>query len=441
MRKIHTVIVVAAMLAFWGVANAQDANQPSMKELLTTVEALKARLKDQGNRLAEVEGKTAESQKVDKAELEKVIKELVADANKKTAIPGWLDNLKFGGDFRLRYEYNGFNWGKTEESEKKDRNRARYRVRLGVIKTWLDDQIEVGFRLASGSDNDATSTNQTFTQDFSKKPVWIDLAYARYSPKDLKGFTVIGGKMTRPWIENDIFFDTDVNPEGVWAEYKAPKMGCVEPFVGAGYFIVNESADGEDSTMHIAQAGVKFGIAKDVKYTLAANYQEWTDYFASGATPRGNDSKLNHVPGFRIFNISNNLDIASLCGRPLNVFADFAHNCGEADEADGRYDGQNNAYAVGIKYGQNKEKGDWSIKYRYAHIEANALPGHFVDSDFGYANRKGHVLGGEYNVLDSMTIGLNLFLTQPIFSPTSTSGSSPYEDLTFTVMADMVWKF
>jgi hypothetical protein len=351
-----------------------------------------------------------------------------------------MENLKFGGDLRLRYEFNGFNWGSTATSDKKDRNRERYRLRFGAVKTWLDDQLEVGFRLASGENNDATSTNQTFTQDFSKKPVWIDLAYAKYSPKDLKGFSVTGGKMIKPWTENDVFFDTDVNPEGFWAEYKAPKMRCIEPFVGAGYFMVNESADGYDSDLALYQAGLRVELCKDVKYTFATNFQDWNRYDVSGATPRGNDSPLSRVPGFRVLNLTNNLDVASVWGRPLNVFADYAHNSGGSDEAH-HYDGQNNAFATGVKYGQNKKTGDWSLKYRYAFVEANALPGHFVDSDFGFANRKGHVIGAEYNILDSLTLGVNCFLTQPVFSPTTTSGSSPFEDMTTTVMVDLVWKF
>jgi hypothetical protein len=65
----------------------------------------------------------------------------------------------------------------------------------------------------------------------------------------------------------------------------------------------------------------------------------------------------------------------------------------------------------------------------------------FVDADFGFANRRGHVLRGEYNILDNLTFGLNVFLTEPIFSPTTTSGSSPFEDKTTVVQADLNWKF
>lgn len=435
--------VVVGMLLLCALVPSLAVAEEDEEDLRTTVEALKQRLRDQDRRIAELEARQATSGpttvEAQKEQIKQVVREMRADKKEGLTTPSWLEGLKLAGDLRLRYEYNGFNWGATQGSEKKDRNRARYRLRVGVTKTWLDDQLEVGFRLASGENNDATSTNQSFTQDFSKKPVWIDLAYAKYTPKALKGFSVIGGKMLRPWLTNEIFFDSDVNPEGFWAEYKVAKVGPVEPFVGAGYFVVNESADGEDSTMYIAQAGVKADIAKDVKYTLATNYQEWTDYSASGATPRGNDSPLSRVPGFRIISLSNNVDFP-VFGRPLNVFADVARNCGEGAPTH-NYTGQDNAYAAGIKYGQNKKKGDWSLKYRYAWVEADALPGHFVDSDFGFANRKGHVIGGEYSLLDSLTVGVNVFLTQPVFSPTTTSGSSRTEDMTATVMADLIWKF
>ena len=444
-KRLAIGMVIAMVMAVSAPLWAQS--KEDQEDLRTTVEALKQRIKDQDRRIDELENQkaapaTQQPQGSQKEAIREVLAEMKTESDKaKPALPTWLDGLKFAGDLRLRYEYNGYDWGATKDSEKKDRNRARVRLRAGVTKTWLDDQLEVGFRLASGENNDPTSTNQSFTQDFSKKPVWIDLAYAKYTPKDLKGFSITGGKMIKPWVENEIFFDTDVNPEGFWAEYKAPKMGAIEPFVGAGYFIVNESASDKDSTMYIGQGGVRADIADGIKYTFAANYQEWTAYSSSGATPRGNDNPLDRVPGFRVINLTNNLDIASVFGRPVNVFADYAHNCGEADEASARYDGQDNAFATGIKYGQNKKKGDWSVKYRFAWVEANALPGMFVDSDFGFANRKGHVIGGEYNILDSLTAGVNVFLTQPVFSPTTTSGSSASENMTATLMADLVWKF
>lgn len=458
MRK--GMAIGAAMLlaaCFTGPLEAQSNDIPP--DVRATLEAMSQRLKEQDRRLKEQEERLAELEQSKKAATtlggtipgspaneaaqREIIRQVVTQAlmESKPTQPAWMENLKLAGDFRLRYELNHYNWGSKKNTENLDRNRARYRLRFGLVKTWLDDQLEVGFRLASGSDNDANSTNQTFTQDFSKKQVWIDLAYAKYSPKEIKGLSFIGGKMVKPWAENELFWDSDVNPEGFWAEYKAPKLGCLEPFVGAGYFIVNESATLHDSAVGIYQAGVRAELCKDVKYTFAANFQEWTNYDVSGASARGNDTPLTRVPGFRIVNLTNNVDIANLGGRPLNVFADYAHNSGPGDDAGERYEGQNSAFATGVKYGQNKKKGDWSLKYRYAHVEANAMPGTFCDSDFGFANRKGHVIGAEYSILDNLSLGVNCYLTQPIFSPSTTSGSSKYEDLTTTLMVDLVWKF
>ena len=454
-------VAIGSAALFVAGLTAPLRTQPKddQQDLKATLQALQQRLQDQDRRIKEQDNRLAELEQskaatttlagtipgssANEAAQREIIRQVVTQAllERKPSQPAWMENLKLAGDLRLRYQFDGFNWGAKKNTENIDRNRARFRLRFGLVKTWLDDQLEVGFRLASGENNDATSTNQTFTQDFSKKQVWIDLAYAKYSPKELKGLSVIGGKMIKPWAENDIFMDSDVNPEGFWAEYKAPKIGVLEPFVGGGYFIVNESATLPDSALGVYQAGVKVDLCKDVKYTFAANFQEWTHYEQSGATARGNDSPLTRVPGFRIINLTNNVDVASLFGRPLNVFADFAHNAGPADESNARYEGQNNAFATGVKYGQNKKKGDWSLKYQYAFVEANALPGHFVDADFGFANRKGHVLGAEYNILDNLTLGFALRLTEPIFAPTTTSGSSKYEDVTTAAQVDLVWKF
>ena len=142
----------------------------------------------------------------------------------------------------------------------------------------------------------------------------------------------------------------------------------------------------------------------------------------------------------RIVNLSNNLDVAEVFGKPLSVFGDFAYNFGE-DDPNGDYKDQNKAFAAGVKWGKNKKKGDWSVKYRYGYVEANALPGAFVDSDFGFANRQGNSIGAEYNLLDSLTVGVDAYLTEPIFSPTTNSGSSIREYLTTTIMANLIWKF
>ncbi len=437
-RIVAGMLLVFVLVPSWAVA--ADTRDEDLRQ---TIEALKQRLQDQERRIAELEAKQAATSSPasdQKEQIRQVIQEMKADAKEGLGPPSWLENLKLFGDLRLRYAGQYYKWNKANGEPKKNFNAARFRLRAGLTKTWLDDQLEVTFRLASGSDNAPTSTNQTLTDDFQKKPVWIDLAYARYAPQAVKGLTLIGGKMNTPWVTNEIFIDTDVNPEGFWAGYKLAKMGFVEPFVGAGYFFLHDSADTTSVTLGVYQAGAKFQITHSVKYTLAGIYQDYMDYAVDpNARPNGNDSPLTLIPNFRVLGVSNALEFP-LHGLPVTLSADWSHNCSEEDPT-AKYQNQNNAYAAGIKLGQNKKKGDWSLRYRYARVEADALPGYFVDADFGYANRQGHIVGGAYNILDSLTAEATVLLTEPTFTPTSTSGASPAEDKTTTLLLDLVWKF
>jgi hypothetical protein len=123
----------------------------------------------------------------------------------------------------------------------------------------------------------------------------------------------------------------------------------------------------------------------------------------------------------------------------------YNHNyAGVADT----FEGDNNAYNVGIKIGSNKKKGDISVGFEYRWIGLTALPdvGDFgwTDSDFesdqNHTNVKGWIIGAKYNIDDFLTLGGKLIVAEPI------SSGSPYpgehdEDSSCTVQVDMVWKF
>lgn len=420
MRRYCVLIGGLALVMLSTVAVAGEATAEDMQK---TIQELKARLAT----LEQVVDKQKENE-TKQAETLKVIKEMQADAASRPALPKWLDDLKFSGDLRLRYQGECFSG-----RDAKNRNRARFRLRFGVKKTWLDDQMEVGFRLASGSSDDPTSTNQTFDDHFSEKHVWIDRAYAKYEPNWLKGFTIVGGKMANPLVHTDLVWDSDVNPEGVWAQYKY-KVDNFEPFASAGYFILDESGSGYDTILMSYQAGFDWKLAKDVTWTFAGTYYD-TDHFDTSYRAANGNNAVGGVLAagqFRMINLTNKVGFTAF-NLPMSAYFDLVHNCGDEDSTPG-YTGQDNGYAVGLKVGKNKRKGDWSFGYKYAYIEANATPGAWNDSDFGGSNRKGHVMGATYNLTDSLTIGGKVFHTEPI------AGSSQDQRDT-TVQADLVWKF
>jgi hypothetical protein len=423
MRKSKTVLAILTV----ALVAATVANAEMTEEEKAMFKRLEQRVAAQDKKIAQLQGTLSDEsrQKARHEEIRQVLKELNADLDQRAA-PGWLENFKIYGDLRLRYHFAHYN--RRNEDRPSD-SRGRFRLRVGGQKTWLEKQLEVGFRFATGSSDDPTSTNQTFTNNFSEKNLWVDLAYAKYQPKWLKGFTAVGGKMKNPFVNTNMIWDSDVNPEGVWAVCKYGGLGPVEPFAGFGFFQLDNNTRDPDATMHAYQTGLTWKIAKDLKWTSALAYYDYGNYEEYYSRAKHNsewDGRLT-AEEFNILNLTNKVGWKAF-GLPMSAFVDYAHNCG--NDAGG----QSDALAVGCKVGKNKKKGDWSASYKYAYIQQNATVAAFNDSDFGNTNRKGHVWGVKYNILDPLTAGVNLFYTQPV------SGDSTGET-EFLMLADLIWKF
>jgi hypothetical protein len=430
-RSILTAVAVMLVAVTAALAQAPPAEPEDVK---TTVDALKQRNRDLERRLTELESKigaSAEQQQMQREEIRKLIDQTIAD-NKKLLSPDWMENLKFSGDLRLRYEYR-----RRETSPLADESRARFRLRFGFEKAWPNEDLSVGFRLASGSSNDPTSTNQTF-QMFQKDPVWIDRAYAKWTPKAVKGLSITAGKIANPWETSDMIWDPDVNPDGVWLQYDVPGLGPITPFVGAGTFqlYAPENTRRPNSNMMSYAAGMRFQITKDVKWTMAGNFFEYSNLdsaLAGGAfAGRGGNTNIRDSR-FHMFDLSNKVEFVAF-NLPWTAHVDWVQN-NDNNLATHR----NTGFAAGLKVGQNKKKGDWSARYQWKKLEADAVPDYFAESDFGwntFTNRKGSLWGADYNITDNMTAGVSFFLTEPI----KAAGANIQEDR-FTVQADLVWKF
>ncbi len=424
-------------LLFVGVltfsATFATAEQPTMAELQKTIQQMNEMMKSQQARIGQLEDKV---NKELHAEMAKAAREIAADANRRPVGPTWLENLEFMADIRMRIEQECYSGGGEEGLydgtwwSRKNTNRARFRVRFGVKKTWLDNQMEGVFRLATGSSNDPRSTNQSFPDNFSKKPIWIDLAYVQYKPKFAPGLTAVVGKMKNPFVRTNVVWDSDVNPEGIWARYER-KCGDFTPFVGAGFFSTDQgfrsyhSDDVNDfergnATMAGYQVGFDWALCETAKWTSAAAYYDYDRFDRSyniaggnhviGTGGTGFDTRLA-ARDFRVLNVTNILAFRAF-DLPWKAHFDWAHNCGDQD-TDAEYVNQNNGFAAGLAVGQNKKKGDWAFAYSYIYLEANAVPGNFADSDI-QTNSKGHVLSAKYSVTEWMTLGASLWWLERI---------------------------
>lgn len=156
----------------------------------------------------------------------------------KTAADKWklstpITEIELFGDVRLRYAYNG---GQTDDDSPlarpapgvaghddwQERERERYRIRLGVRGTLLDDWF-FGIRLETNSSS--RSTNVTFGDETTGGPfaknsdgIFVGQAYVGY--KGFKDITLTGGRMPNPLVVTPMVWDPDINPEGFAEQWK-----------------------------------------------------------------------------------------------------------------------------------------------------------------------------------------------------------------------------
>lgn len=454
-------LVLAATLSLLACAAAAPAADAAAREadqaMLQAVQELQARVRQQERRIAELEGRKLDPNDA-RAALAQAARDMAANAAKQPSIPKWLDNLTVYGNLRLRYQNDCFS---GEGVSTKDRNRFRYRIRAGVIKTWLDDQLETGFQLSSSETGDATTTNETMGDNFARDPVWINLAYATYRPRWLPGLTVTGGRMLNPLVQTDLVWDADVYPEGFWAGYRTNVCKPFEVFANAGFFLLNENfkapfgadADAQgrpldttlrDATLATCQAGFAWTLARDVKWTFAGTYYDYEGIETGFRSAGGNNTETIGFPApavgsysrlaagdFKIVNVLNKIDFR-LLELPWTAYFDVIHNVANHDS--GLYSEQDSGFALGLKAGQNKKKGDWSLGYVYKYVEANATLGELADADFGGTNVKGSALRAVYNIQDFLTIGTSLFWFEPIAGPRE-------DQRTVLTRVELIWSF
>ena len=286
-------------------------------------------------------------------------------------IPSFLQGVKMKTDLRVRYEGTDY-----DADGKKNRNRGRYRLRFSFDKK-INDQLNAGFRLASGG-GDATSTNQTFTDGFEGKGIWIDRAYVTYKNTIA---TIGAGKVANPFVSSNLIWDGDVNPEGLYEKFKVGKNG----FITLAQFMVKENKSSHDVNLLAAQFGLKTKT-----WNLALAYYDYNDIEDAGLSLNGNNG---YAEDFNLLDliISYKWKISNT---PISIKLNIIKNLGE-DGEDG-IESKDTGMAIFLKLGQAKSPGTWEVGLKYANIEANSVVGAFNDSDFGFADKKGFVMSYKY---------------------------------------------
>ncbi len=390
----------------------------------------------------------------------------------------WIKGLKQGGDMRLRMENFTF-YDKNSEfgATDRDRNRFRIRLRYGFEKD-LGDDFKAGFRLVTGSASDPNSTNSTLGNPgyFNYRPVFFDLAYAKYKPHQLKDIGILkdveigGGKFSNPFLKyaTTITWDSDVTPEGLFETINLKLLDTpenkIKSTINLGQLILNENSGvNADAELFAYQGGVTWTTdafqsliptEKPISITGAMSLYQYLNYYRTVQSPAGVGTSLlrtnipsqlgtassDKSPQVLDFYNENKLDFL---GRDAKLFTNFTTNVRNSNEH--RAAANNNAYGIGLRYGRNAKPGDWELNWAYYYLGANATAAAFNDSDFGgpgyngFTNRKGNKFGLTYRLTPSLEFNWTGYIVMPV-NYQSAATSSTFEK-TFRSQTDLVWKF
>ena len=423
-RSFTAAAVIAAASGAACLVNAQAA--PAKTEataVQSELEVLKAQLAMLQERLTQLEAvQKSQAEKAETVAAEQaVVNTDLQDSIDRTsdnlartvgegASSGWMGRWVWKGDLRARNE------NIDQEATATERNRNRVRLRVGAFARVNDNtRVEVQFTTTEGGD--ARSSNQSFTDANSRKALDLDTAYVEWSPTDQ--WKVTAGKMRYPWVRtSSYFFDNDINPEGIAANWQQAANG----FFGSVFLTqFAERSTAADSGMAGAQFGWRWARTDGSRVLIAGAYYDhaavrgYNPFQGASSSSAGLGSYGNSTTTSATICrkavatggacLANDYNVIELLGeyqfnvgeQPLLLFANVAQNTAAdfsittASTATTIPKGLDTAYAAGFTYGRANATipGTWEVGYLYQVIEKDALFAQWIDSDFAAGNTDG----------------------------------------------------
>ena len=400
------------------LAGATQAGQPDVKQMLELMQKQSQQIEALQKRVQQLEAQQTQTRQAIVDEVKRT--DALASQVQKVDVPAvaklasWAEKIRFSGDFRYRHEF--FDDG--VRTSDRDRHRQRIRARLGMHATPSDD-LDFYLRIATGSDPDPVSTNNTLTDGFSKKHLWLDRAYVDWHPELLSGARVLAGKMANPFVpsaKTDLVWDLDVNPEGLALNHTLELSETLSVFATAGHFWLAEHSGGADTTLVAGQAGVKASLSETVTLTAGASLYDFNhvrdqtvlidpeDPMGNTATMNG-DGEFEYAEDFRLWEAFAELAFQA-GGLPVSLHGQYVNNVA-ADS------GEDTGWLAGVRVGKAKNPGEWELFYNYRRLEADAVIGALTDSDMfgGGSDGRGHKIGGAVQLTKSTQLAAKLMLS------------------------------
>src|SRR6267378_1603128 len=376
-------------------------------------------------------------------------KEAATTSGGKWKLSSPITELELYGDVRVRYEYRG---GRTvdntlaTEDDWQERERERYRLRIGLRGTLADDWF-FGVRLETS--NKRNSTNVTFggmpqplvttlmTWDADINPEgmaeqWkhtFNLEFGGGGGEAPQGYSKEGGKeavatqaASEPFkLKIDVFANfaqfvyDDANPEN-------PLGHRATTTSQTGRVRGNQLIPNTDAFLLAWQMGARFTFPKTLYAQIAPTFYNYTGtedsfnlHFRGGEETLTNATSMatnqTGVNSLLVFDMP--MEVGWKLGElPMRIFGDFAVNLeGDARAKAALHPGkgdQRYAYQIGAGIGQLKVKHDWQIEAFWQHTEQYSLDPNLVDSDIfdGRVNMEGAVVRAGYALSDAVIFNL-----------------------------------
>ena len=460
---VFVVVLAASLIRPYGRAAAETPTEKRLR-------LLEEKLRQAEEEIRELKGQVQQQKAIGQATQKQVeqtaeeAKTAAAEAKKGIELPDWTKRTTIFGDVRTRHE--GFYHQPHQKTQVVTaRNRERLRARLGV-RVAFSDEVSATIRGASGDPNNPISPNEDLGGNFTRKHFNLDWAYLTFAPGASFGIRPGAASLTLGKFPNPIFrvgemvFDEDLSPEGASETFQLldKPMGALDQVKVHGLqWTFTEISNKEDGwmfggqvnpTLHFGNVQLEGGVGQFwwlnsdlIAQALSRN----TTAFTAAGTPVANSGFNSSLTNTNLletrtiqpptpaggkkpaaftattgylsgFNQSSATIAATIphvvLNQPLRLFGDYIYNWQAAtDDAHG--------WQAGVRLGQPKVRGDWSIYGLYEHIGQEAAISAFTYSDFGSGgtNLEGPVVGAEYQLLNPLTVSVRNHFTNFINRP------------------------
>jgi polyhydroxyalkanoate synthesis regulator phasin len=372
------------------------------------------------------------------------------------ALPEWVRNARWSGDVRLRGVSVGYGSDNADLSyldfqeindaggigkagtdaflnATKDEQRFAARLRFGGEFSLAEESAAV-FRLSTGNTDNPVSRDQSLTNYERNLDVVLDEVYLRFrtpTGQQAHYLNLLAGRIANPWQHTELVWDPDLRFNGVALQYawREPGQGARGPFATLGAFPLEEiELSSDDKWLWAGQAGYEHAFTDTMKGSLAAAYYHYEnisgrrnapdssllDYTAPDWVQKGNtlfDIRNDTNPDTNLFALAADYQLLDLTGMFTLVFepdfhvsfvGDYVKNLGyDKGEVQARtgvaVPEESSGYRFEVRAGapELRARWDWRAFGGWTHLERDAVPDAFTDSDFhrGGTDAEGYFLG------------------------------------------------